>query len=203
MGRVSTLGRERLVALSQVLPSASESSRSVFNRPLSPKRSNLTVLCRHGSHLWTGLPARRKHGWSAAHSPLLTSVDCGVTLPKHTFSTALAVSVGVPARPSTAGAERVLRDSRPPFSLLSVDFRTGFSRWLKIVNRIHGRDGTTDIDRLLKALPLGEAAAWTGDRTGAQSRPVERSTTDANNLVDDGVDKVPIARPTTEVGSDE
>jgi len=36
MGRVSTLGRERLVALSRALPSESVSSRSIFNRPLSP-----------------------------------------------------------------------------------------------------------------------------------------------------------------------
>lgn len=72
-----------------------------------------------------------------------------------------------------------------------------------IVDRIHGRNATTDIDRSLKMLPHREAAAWTGDRTGAQSRPVERSTTDANNLVDDGVDEVLIARPTTEAGSDE
>jgi len=99
MGRVSTLGRERLVALSRALPSESVSSRSIFNRPLSPNRSNLAVLCRHGSHLVgqrpsTGLPARRKHGWSAAHIPRSFAMGCGVTLSKHTFADDLAVSVG-------------------------------------------------------------------------------------------------------------
>lgn len=72
-----------------------------------------------------------------------------------------------------------------------------------IVDRTHGRDATTDIDRLLKALPPKDAAAWTGDRIGAQSRPIERSTTDTNNLVDDGIDEVLIARSTTEADSDE
>ncbi|MDG5821548.1 hypothetical protein [Natronococcus sp. A-GB7] len=66
-----------------------------------------------------------------------------------------------------------------------------------------GRDATTDIDRLLKMLPRLQAAAWTGDRTGAQSRPVERSTTDANNPVDDSIEEVLIARPMMEAGSDE
>jgi hypothetical protein len=119
MGRVSTLGRERLVALSRALPSESVSSRSIFNRPLSPNRSNLAVLCRHGSHLVgqrpsTGLPARRKHGWSAAHIPRSFAMGCGVTLSKHTFADDLAVSVGVPAVPLAAVASRNGRDSRPP-----------------------------------------------------------------------------------------
>lgn len=72
-----------------------------------------------------------------------------------------------------------------------------------IVDRTHGRDATTDIDRLLKTLPPEEATAWTGNRTGAQTRPVERSTIDTNNLVDDGLDEVLIARLTMEAGSDE
>jgi hypothetical protein len=52
-------------------------------------------------------------------------------------------------------------------------------------------------------LPRLQAAAWTGDRTGAQTRPVERSATDSNNFVDDGLDEVLIARPMMEAGSDE
>jgi len=72
MGRVSTLGRERLVALSRALPSESVSSRSIFNRPLSHlNRSNLAVLCRHGSHL---VGQRPSTGLSRAPQ---TWVECG------------------------------------------------------------------------------------------------------------------------------
>jgi len=73
--------------------------RGRFSTDRSPNRSNLAVLCRHGSHLVgqrpsTGLPARRKHGWSAAHIPRSFAMGCGVTLSKHTFADDLAVSVG-------------------------------------------------------------------------------------------------------------
>jgi len=118
MGRVSTLGRERLVALSRALPSESVSSRSIFNRPLSPNRSNLAVLCRHGSHLVgqrpsTGLPARRKHGWSAAHIPLVRNGMWRNPIETHVCGR-LSGFGGVPAVPLAAVASRNGRDSRPP-----------------------------------------------------------------------------------------
>jgi len=78
MGRVSTLtGSVLWRCHGRSHPKACHRGR-LFNRPLSPNRSNLAVLCRHGSHLVgqrpsTGLPARRKHGWSAAHIPLVSN----------------------------------------------------------------------------------------------------------------------------------
>jgi len=93
--------------------------RGRFSTDRSPNRSNLAVLCRHGSHLVgqrpsTGLPARRKHGWSAAHIPRSFAMGCGVTLSKHTFADDLAGFGGVPAVPLAAVASRNGRDSRPP-----------------------------------------------------------------------------------------
>jgi hypothetical protein len=73
-GRVSTLARERPVALARGLPSATESSPRGFSTWLSPWRS---CLAAHPPARFTpsrgnpspGLPAHRRHGWNAARLP--------------------------------------------------------------------------------------------------------------------------------------
>jgi hypothetical protein len=99
--------------------------RAVSRRGSLPNGRASRHIHRRGSHLVggnpsPGLPAHRKHGWSAVHTPRRPT-GWGVAEPVVSCTNGRVLSVWISARPPTAVASRSVRDSRPPFGLRPQD----------------------------------------------------------------------------------